>query len=98
MYLSNRTLVECNCDECQGKPPISLGYHELMKHSVRVRAAEIEEWASVGPSSAADKLEYEFEFVARAVPLLGLPSFVRSQVERSYEHIPRWVAALRLLA
>ena len=38
LYLRDRSLVECNCNECQGQPPIALDYHALMKHSVWARA------------------------------------------------------------
>lgn len=98
LYLRDRTLVECNCDECNGQPPIALDYHELMKHSVRARAEEIEAWSPLEPVAAAELLEAEHAAWERVVPNLRLPPFLRPQAERSYDHLPRWSRALRLAA
>ncbi|MCW3047312.1 MAG: hypothetical protein JWO74_1596 [Solirubrobacterales bacterium] len=98
LYMRDRTLVECNCDECNGQPPIALDYHELMKHSVRARAEEIEAWSRLDPITAAELLETEHTAWERVVPNLGLPPFLRPQAERSYEHLLRWAHALRLAA
>ena len=96
LFLRDRTLVECNCAECNGQPPISLDYHELMKHSVRARQEEIDTWSQLDPITAAEVLEDEHAAWERVVPNLRLPPFLRPQAERSYEHLPRWAEALRL--
>jgi hypothetical protein len=95
LYLGDRSLAECDCDECGGRPPIALDYHELMKHSVRARAEEIARWTQFSPATAADLLETEHELFRDAVARLRLPPFLRPQAERSYDHLPRWVEALR---
>lgn len=98
LYLRDRTLVECNCAECNGQPPIALEYHELMKHSVRARAEEIEAWSGLDPITAAELLETEHAAWEQVVPDLRLPPFLRPQAERSYEHLLRWAQALRYAA
>jgi hypothetical protein len=95
LYLVDRSLVECDCAECDGRPPIALDYHALMKHSVRARAEEIERWTQFDPATSADLLETEHEAFSRSLTRLRLPPFLRPQAERSYEHLPRWVEALR---
>lgn len=97
LYLRERSLVECDCDECDGQPPIALDYHALMRHSVRARAAEIAEWSTRPPDEAADALEEEFDAFGRVVRRLRLPPFLAPQADRSYEHLYRWAEALRLL-
>jgi hypothetical protein len=95
LYMGDRSLADCSCPECSAQPPIALDYHALMKHSVHARAAEIARWADLAPAVAADQLEAEYESFRRGVQRLPLlPVFIR-QAERSYEHLPRWVAALR---
>lgn len=98
LYMRDRTLVECFCDECQGESPIALAYHSLMKHSVRARAEEIERWAGMPPDEAADLLESEYEGFGRAIRSLSLPPFLAPQADRSYDHLDRWVRALRMMA
>jgi hypothetical protein len=97
LYLRDRSLVECNCPECQGQPPIALDYHALMKHSVWARAEEIEQWSRLGTGTAADVLETEYEAFGRAVQGLRLPPFLSNQADRSYDHLIRWAEALRLV-
>jgi hypothetical protein len=95
LYLGDRSLAECECAECRGRPPIALDYHSLMKHSVRARAEEIRRWTQFDPATAADLLETEHETFRRAVGRIRLPAFLRQSAERSYDHLPRWVEALR---
>lgn len=90
LYLGDRSLAECDCAECNGQPPIALDYHALMRHSVRVRSDEIDQWSSVAPRDAADRLESEHAAFSRAVGSLRLPPFLVSQADRSYDHLPRW--------
>ena len=98
LYLRDRSLVECDCDECNGQPPIALDYHALMRHSVRVRAAEIHEWSRRTPEESADLLDDEYSLFGRAVRHLRLPPFLAPQADRSYDHLSRWAEALRRLA
>jgi hypothetical protein len=68
-----------------------------MRHSVRVRAAEIDEWSMRPPHEAADALEDEFNAFGRAIRNLRLPPFLAPQAGRSYHHLYRWADALRLV-
>lgn len=97
LYIRDRSLVECSCAECDGLPPIALDYHALMRHSVRVRAEEINHWSQLAPGDAADLLETEYEAFGRAIRRLSLPPFLAPQADRSYDHLARWVEALRLV-
>jgi hypothetical protein len=98
LYLRDRSLVECDCAECGGQPPIALDYHELMKHSVRARAEEIERWSEFEPEQAADLLETEHEAFGRAILNLNLPPFLAQPAGGSYDHLDRWARALRQIA
>jgi hypothetical protein len=95
LYLRDRSLVECDCAECRGQPPIALDYHSLMRHSVRVRSAEIAAWSGLDPVTAADALEEEHQSFSRTIRGLRLPPFLGPQADRSYDHLPRWAEALR---
>ena len=55
------SLTECPCEHCNGRPPIALSYHDLMKHSVACRAAEIREWTPLDTSDAAGQLADEYQ-------------------------------------
>lgn len=88
-------LVGCECEICGGDPPLTLDYHDLMKHSVLCRSAEINEWTSLSPAEAVGRLNVEWELArqrlravsarATALPprLLGIA-----------DHLPRWASAL----
>jgi hypothetical protein len=95
LYMRDRALVECACAECRGEPPIALDYHALMRHSVRVRSEEINRWSDLAPDDAAEMLEDEYESFKRGIRALRLPAFLATPAERSYDHMPRWVDALR---
>jgi hypothetical protein len=97
LYLRDRSLVECDCEECNGEPPIALDYHALMRHSVRVRAQEIDQWSQLDPGTAADRLEKEHADFRRGINNVRLPPFLSPHADRSYDHMPRWVEALRLV-
>ena len=78
-------------------PPIGLDYHELMLHSVRARAQEIDDYKSLDLADTIVKLESEMhEFQSRLQA--GTPNrlLVRTG-ERLQKHTPVWLEALKLL-
>ena len=97
IWLSNRPLVECMCQECQGAPPVALEYHSLMKHSVLCRHEEIQNWTGLEGAEMAERLDREFHLFWSALATTSLPSFIQHQAERAADHVPRWIAALRRL-
>ncbi len=96
LWLSDRTLAECNCDECQGEPPISLEYHALMRHSVLCRQEEIRRWAGWSPTEMADRLSNEYDAFLDVMDRARLAPFFQRSTARLADHIPRWAGALRL--
>lgn len=98
LYLRDRALVECDCLECEGQPPIGLDYHALMKHSVWSRADEVAAWAGLAPREAAERLEGEYRAFATDLDRARLPAFLRPQVSGMWSHVSQWVDAIRSAA
>jgi hypothetical protein len=48
-------------------------------------------------ASTADRLEREHADFRRGINNVRLPPFLAPQADRSYDHMPRWVEALRLI-
>jgi hypothetical protein len=98
IWLRDRALVECRCQECQGAPPVALDYHALMKHSVLCRQEEIQSWSDLTAGEMADRLDQEFRLFWSELAAISLPSFIERQAENAADHIPRWISAMRRLA
>ena len=86
-------LASCDCSHCDGRGPIELEYHDLMKHSVATRAREIADWLPLTPSESRDRLTAELKGY-----LSGLASIeseiIRNRMMKHSEHMSRWIAAL----
>jgi hypothetical protein len=95
LWLSDRSLADCNCQECRGEPPIELEYHALMRHSVLCRAEEIQQWAELAPSDMADELDKEYYSFIEALENPRLPVYFKRSAERLTDHLQRWSGALR---
>lgn len=87
-------LVECDCPECVGRAPTALSYHELMRHSVRMRDAEIRTWAEMATSEVVSRLEDDFLDFQQAVANLMAPVGVRKRAESTYVHLAAWAHVL----
>lgn len=95
LWLQAPELMQCGCDSCSGRPPVALDYHDLMKHSVLCRDAEIKSWREVNdPSTVAQVIAEEHAAVSGAVEGMTLPPAVRNRAVESAEHLLRWAAAL----
>jgi hypothetical protein len=90
-------LVECFCPECHGRSPRTLDYHELMRHSVRVRAAEIETWTALSTLQACADLRADFQDFSRTLPTLALPRAVVKRAEGLFLHLESWAAVLEAI-
>jgi len=97
IYLEDPDLVKCDCAACRGRPPMALGYHELMRHSVYARNNEINCWAHLPPSEAAPVLTTNFQEMAERLNSLKLGPLA-SQAMKSLEHLPRWIETLTELS
>lgn len=89
-------LTVCACPVCREGPPV-LGYHDLMKHSVFARHAEIEEWGDLGLSEMHARFDSEREQLVKDLTDANLPEPLRNPVSRATYHLPRWSEALGLL-
>jgi hypothetical protein len=69
-----------------------------MRHSVRVRADEVEEWANVPPGEASIRLAAEQKRFQERLEKAGLMPPLRRQVDRQLDHFARWIGALDSLA
>jgi hypothetical protein len=95
LWLQAPELLDCQCDSCNGRPPITLDYHDLMKHSVLCRSAEIAAWRELARSSAAaEVIAGEQAAIADAVEHMTLPPAARTRALESAEHLLRWASAL----
>lgn len=74
-----------------------LGYHDLMKHSVFARQAEIDRWAGLGLSDGRELLEKERESLESEIEAARLPEPLVGPAMRSARHLAGWVSALEQL-
>jgi hypothetical protein len=88
-------LTACRCPYCDGRPPVALDYHELMKHSVWCRSEEIQQWYDLDTATAADLLDTECEALTAQIRRASLAPRIRERALSSTEHLPVWVEALR---
>lgn len=98
LWLEDRELAECDCNECAGQPPIALEYHSLMKHSVLSRAREIEEWVGMSLASMGDRLEQELSDFELRVARAAMPDHTARSARQHARHLPVWIEALRQVA
>lgn len=95
LFVADRRLAECNCAECQGEPPLALDYHALMRHSVRCRAREIEEWSGLSMRQQADRLADDGARYRAMLHSNQLSDLVVDRTERRMRHMQEWESALR---
>jgi len=96
LWSLDANLTSCECDICKGRPPL-LDYHDLMKHSVLARQAEIERWSALNLGEAVTLLAQESESLEADIRAAGLPTPLIGPTERATRHLVRWIAALRQL-
>jgi hypothetical protein len=89
-------LTACDCTICEDRPPL-LDYHDLMKHSVLARQAEIERWSKLDLSESLALLEEETDELEDDLEAAGLPAPLVGPAERATRHLARWIAVLRRL-
>lgn len=95
LYNVSADLTACPCPHCDGRPPVALNYHELIKHSVYCRAEEIDEWHGIEADTAADVLSDEYDAQTSQIRGAALPPRIRTRANGSIAHLPVWVEALR---
>jgi hypothetical protein len=96
LWSRDADLTGCGCPVCDNGPPV-LSYHDLMKHSVFARQAEIDAWGSLDLDELVDRLDAEREELEDDLDAISLPGPLRDPVERATQHLPRWVEALEAL-
>lgn len=89
-------LTACDCTICEERPPL-LDYHDLMKHSVLARQAEIERWSKLDLGESLALLEEETDELEDDLEAAGLPAPLVGPAERATRHLARWIAVLRRL-
>ncbi len=90
----DRSLCQCACPHCDGRGPIAMTYHDLMKHSVWCRQEEINQWSNQSPDAAGRALTAEYEASSNQILGLMLLPAVKARALDLVSHLPRWVAAL----
>lgn len=95
LFSADPGLVECSCPECFGRSPVELDYHQLMRHSVRCRAQEIQEWVGLAPVPMADRLTTETDEFYDRLSYAGLPPRLTASVRRHRQPLERWAQVLR---
>ena len=95
LYQVDRDLASCDCEHCSAGPPIALDYHELMKHSVYCRAAEISDWIPRSATASARDLEDAHANLKDAIENSDMIPKMRTRALKAIEHLPVWINALR---
>jgi len=78
------------------EPPVNLGYHELMLHSVHARCEEIETFREMSIVDSIGLLESQNLEFRRRLATSEDRALVR-QGNSIAEHLPRWIRSLRVL-
>jgi hypothetical protein len=94
LYEIDPAITECSCPHCNGRPPIALDYHELMKHSVWCRDEEIQVWYGTDLKAAAEILRNEYEGLTQQITKARLVPRIRGRALDALLHLPEWAAAL----
>lgn len=95
LYQTDPELAHCPCVYCGGREPVTLTYHDLMKHSVWCRNEEISDWYGADLLAAADSLQREHASLRASILGGRLPPGIVRRALTALEHLPVWVAALR---
>lgn len=94
LYVHDPAITACPCPHCDGRPPVELAYHDLMKHSVACRADEVRLWRNQPARTAADMLRDEHEALAREIRATNLVPPVRARAMHGISHLRFWADAL----
>ena len=94
LWERNPALTVCSCPHCDGRAPVQLDYHELMKHSVYCRAEEIEHWCGIHLDEASARLLAEHTSLSAEVQRLGLVPRLLDRAMSALAHLPTWARAL----
>lgn len=90
-------LVSCDCEECSGQSPATLDYHALMRHSVRVRSAEISAWLDLPTDEVVAQLNRDHIAYRDALGSLNAPVKLVRRVADSYSHLSGWARVISQL-
>jgi hypothetical protein len=90
LYFADRRLAECHCDECNGDAPLGLDYHALMRHSVRCRALEVEEWQALSIEEIRGRLRGEIDEFRGILHTSTLPEVAIARAETRSRHMVSW--------
>jgi hypothetical protein len=96
LWSRDADLTACDCEICEMGPPL-LSYHDLMKHSVLARQAEIDRWSGLELDDARRLLEQERDDLERDLSAAQLPEPLVGPATRVTRHLARWVSALEQL-
>lgn len=97
LWSRHRPLALCDCDVCDGDPPIALDYQGLMDHSVLCRAREIADWAGRDVAASIAALRHDFRIFLDGLDVAVLPAPVDALARRNVEHLRNWRLALESL-
>ncbi|MBV9193883.1 MAG: hypothetical protein JO168_07025 [Solirubrobacterales bacterium] len=94
LALRDPSLTACPCPDCEGRRPLELDYHALMRHSVAARAEEIEMWAPVRRANIAKLLRDELAALDQAIRRPTMPGPLQRAALPYVEHLDTWANAL----
>ena len=90
-------LISCDCAECNNESPAALDYHALMRHSVRCRHREIQDWVDMPTALVIERLEMDSADFAMCIRDLRAPSKVVDRAMEVIPHLEMWARAIRRL-
>ena len=97
LWREARELAACACLECDGGSPAHLDYHGLMRHSVRCRHAEIEQWSGRDLGDSAEVLKIDADVFRTELSRIDVPRPLRRQAEQCFAHLDGWSDVLTML-
>lgn len=95
LWMADRELAACDCSQCSGRSPIELEYHDLMKHSVESRAAEIAEFNPLPLDQILVRLEAELEDFLDRLTGDNVGQLLWSRMGRGSRHMSQWILAIK---
>lgn len=87
-------LISCDCEDCHKDSPSTLDYHGLMRHSVRARSREIQNWLSLPTNTVINNLKEDKSLFDHTInQFSALPPIVQ-RMRDAYSHLEMWIRVL----
>jgi hypothetical protein len=97
LWVADNDLAGCDCDACDGQPPVELDYHSLMTHSVICRTKEIDEWVGLDTGAIVARLTEERKDFLAKLYRSNTSDLIKTEANRNTQHLQAWIDAFASL-